>query len=149
MVHSEGQDPACHSRAAALALCACHCRVPSASRCLPTWHEGQQVPLRGPCGRLIRYSYHTAHSGSDQIKTGDFLFTDFFISASCRQDAMQHAHLSQFAPSHLPSLIFQQSLEVKALSLWLFCTWKVIMASPCRGPGGAICCRGSSFVDWK
>lgn len=81
----------------------------------PHGSEGRQVPLSGPHGRLIRYTYHTAHSGSDQIKTGDFLFTDFFISASCGQDAMQHTHLSQFAPSHLPSLIFQQSLGGESL----------------------------------
>lgn len=76
---------------------------------------GHRVPPRIPAALLILHHYHTAHSGSDQIKTGDFLFTDFFISASRGQGATRCAHLSPFAPSHLPSLIPQQSFGGESL----------------------------------
>lgn len=46
-------------------------------------------------------------------------------------------YLNLLPPTSQPSF-FIRALEVKALSVWLSCTWEVIMASLCRGPGGAL-----------
>lgn len=52
---------------------------------------------------LILYSYHTAHSGSDQIKTGDFLFTDFLFQHPVgRMPQSTLIYLNLLPPTSLP-----------------------------------------------
>lgn len=52
---------------------------------------------------LILYSYHAAHSGSDQIKTGDFLFTDFLFQHPVgRMPQSTLIYLNLLPPTSLP-----------------------------------------------
>lgn len=107
------------------------------------------VPFLGPYGRLICYSYHTAHSGSDQIKAGDFLFTDFLFQHPVgRMPCSALIYLNLLPPTSHP-YFFSRALEVKALSVWFSCTQRAIVAPPCMDPDRAIYCRRSGYVAWR